>query len=283
MEHTEQRNLSDFVAAKTDLIQRHADAFAAEIGDFRRGDGAADEYVLLDDFNHRVERVLLSYTPPTTRRSGDSLVFAHLYRDADPVRLRTAGDDLVLITALSALLAAEVEMRGPLRLSRTQDRLLAEVYEDLGEHLRHARLPAHAALAYRQGIRLYTMTEDTRGQDRCGLNQARARTVANRTRLGRFLGRSSDLLCGYGYRPFRLLAWIAGQIALFTLAVALTSTTSVGRSVYLGFVSFLNPLGYQDVEYAGTTARVLLIVESYAGIVSISVFFALLVRQLFRL
>ncbi|MGW4636228.1 hypothetical protein [Nocardia sp. NPDC004415] len=283
MEYAEQRQLSDFVAAKTNLIHRHADAFAAEIAEFRRGDGVADEHELLDGFNHQVESILLSYTPPTSRRAGDSLVFGHLYGAADPARLRTAGEDLQLVTTLSALFAAEVETRGPLRLSRTQDTLLAEVYEEIGEHLLRARLPAHAALAFRQAYRLHTVTEDFRGQDRCGLSQARARTLAHPTRRGRVLGRTSDLLCGYGYRPFRLLGWIAAQIALFTLAVVATSQTSVGIAMYLGFISFLNPLGYQDVETTGTLARVILTVEAYTGIVSISVFFALLVRQLFRL
>ncbi|MFE3541755.1 hypothetical protein ACFXK0_02150 [Nocardia sp. NPDC059177] len=283
MDHADQRNLSEFVAAKTNLIHRHADAYAAEIADFRRGDGAENEHALLDDFNHQVESILLSYTPPTSRRAGDSLVFDHLYGDADPARLRTAGEDLQLVTTLSALFAAEVETRGPLRLSRTQDILLAEVYEEIGEHLLRARLPAHAVLAFRQAYRLHTVVEDVRGQDRCGLSQARARTLADPSRLGRLRGRTSDLLCGYGYRPFRLLAWIAVQIALFTIAVVATSHTDPGVAMYLGFISFVNPLGYEDVESTGTVARVILTVEAYTGIVSSSVFFALLVRQLFRL
>lgn len=276
--------LSDFVASKSNLIRRHAAVFAAEIAEFQRNIGRRDDSDLIDDLHHHVEQVLLTYTPPSTNRAGDSLVFAHLYDDAEATS-STAGAELTRSTILSALLAAEVEFRGPLRLSHTQNSLLADVYENLGTRLLRARLPAHAAFAFDQAAHLYSVNEDVRGQDRCGLAQARARTLAANSLITRVLGRTSDTLCGYGYRPFRLLVWLAVEILGFSLAVVATAKTgvSVADCLYLGTVSFLNPLGLGDVAEVGATTKVVLAVESYAGIVSTSVFFALLVRKLFRL
>ncbi|MEV0077919.1 hypothetical protein AB0H58_16060 [Nocardia neocaledoniensis] len=283
-DYAEHDRLGDFVASKTTLIRRHAGAFAEVITDFQRAPGAATEYTLLDELNHRVEQFLADYVPPSTRRVGDSLVFAHLYRDADPDVLDNAGRELACETVLTALFAAEVEFRGPLRLSRTQSTLLAEVYEELGEQLSAHRLPAHAALAYRQAYRLHTITENPRGQDRCGLNMARAKTRARSPRWRRLPGTVSDLLCGYGYRPFLLLAWIALEIAVF-VAVFYLSSTGIGfaTATRVGLLNFLNPVGTDDLPTLSAFAQATLIVESYAGIVSTSVFFALLVRQLFRL
>lgn len=282
-EYAEHDRLGDFVASKTTLIRRHAGAFADVVADFQRAPGPATEYTLLDELNHRVEQFLADYVPPSSRRVGDSLVFSHIYRDADPDVLDNAGRELACETVLTALFAAEVEFRGPLRLSRTQSTLLAEVYEELGEQLSAHRLPAHAALAYRQAYRLHTITENPRGQDRCGLNMARAKTRARSPRWRRLPGQASDLLCGYGYRPFLLMAWIAVEIALFVVVFYLASGVGFGTATRVGLLNFLNPVGTEDLPTLGSFARATLIVESYAGIVSTSVFFALLVRQLFRL
>ncbi|MFD4456439.1 hypothetical protein [Nocardia sp. NPDC058480] len=274
----------DFVASKTTLIRRHASAFTDVVADFLRSTHRPDEYELLDDLNHRVEQFLADYVPPSTRRVGDSLVFAHLYREADPGVLESTGREHSCETILTALFAAEIEFRGPLRLSRTQSTLLADIYEELGGQLSAHRLPAHAALAYRQAYRLHTTTENPRGQDRCGLNMARARTKARGRRLRRLPGAVSDLLCGYGYRPFLLLAWIAAEIAVFVTAFYVTAPDiEFLAAVRIGLVNFLNPVDPESVGVRSLPAKATLIVESYAGIVSTSVFFALLVRQLFRL
>lgn len=283
-DHTAPERAGEFVASKTILIRRHADAYADEIEDFQRGHSSADEYQLLDDLNHRVEQFLADYVPPSTRRIGDSLVFTPLYRDADPDLLGNAGREFSSETVLTALFAAEVEFRGPLSLSRTQSTLLAEVYEELGEFLSEHRLPAHAALAYRQAYRLHTITENPRGQDRCGLRMARARTRARTPTWRRLPGYASDLLCGYGYRPFLLLAWIAVEIALFVLVFYLAGgDLDFDTALRVCLVNFLDPTEPDDPGRVTAVGHYTLIVESYAGIVSTSVFFALLVRQLFRL
>lgn len=287
-EYADDQEFSPFVASMTTRIVRHATKYAEQVADLLatpatvRSPEAENE--LLDEFNLHVEAIVAKYVPPGSRRRGDSLVFRHLYAPvttAQPTD-EPAGEGVPL-TYLTALLAADVEFRGPLRLSRTQRYLLARVYERLGGCLRGAELPAHAALAFSRALNLHRDNEDDDAEDRCGLAKARAETAAlrpRRRRVGRWI---SEWSCGYGYRPFRLLAWMTAQLAVFTVAITLATHESLGDSAYLCLTNYLNPAGLDDARALGGAAQVLLISEAYAGIVSVSVFFALLVRRWFRI
>ncbi|MBL1073163.1 hypothetical protein JK358_02010 [Nocardia sp. 2] len=277
---------SEFVAAMGMRIERHAAVYAEQdvhtfLQQPHRIRRHATEQPLLDLFTHHVEAVVATYDPPGIRRAGDSLVFEHIYT---AVLRPAAGQPAPRATdLLTALLAAEVEFRGPLRLSRTQNRQLAETYERLGKPLVTAGLPAHAALALRRASGLYRMDEDTDAEDRCGLALARARRLAQPVAWKRVGGLFPDLVCGYGYRPFRMLAVMAVQLIIFSVAIALLSHEAVATTIYKVMVSYLNPLGPGDTEGLDKGGRVLFVLESILGTVTLSVFFALLVRRWFRL
>ncbi|MFI9505755.1 hypothetical protein [Nocardia sp. NPDC052566] len=273
---------SEFVASITIRILRHAARYADEAQPFlAHRAGPPTEQELLDSFNIHVESVLASFDPPGIRRRGDSLVFAHIYDDAKDVPVRTEED--AAVEQLAALLAAEVEFRGPLRLSRTQATLLAEVYERLGDALTALGLHAHTVLSLRRAAFLHRQNEELDAADRCGLRLARARCLTRPRGWHRVGPRLSDLLCGYGYQPFRLLAWIAAQLILFAVVILLFADGPVGETLYLSITSYLNPTGLGDTASLGEGGRAMLAVESWAGTVSLSVFFALLVRRWFRL
>jgi len=284
-EDAEDPEFSPFVASMTTRIVRHATKYAEQVAALlanpARLRSPEAETQLLDEFNLRIEAIVAEYVPPGIRRQGDSLVFRHLYTPvttAQPTG-EPAGDGVPL-TYLRALLAADVEFRGPLRLSRTQRDLLARVYERLGSCLRSTELPAHAALAFSRALNLHRDNENDDAEDRCGLAKARAETAAlrpRRRRVGRWI---SEWSCGYGYRPFRLLGWMVAQLAVFTVAINLATDKSLGDSAYLCLTNYLNPAGLDDPS---GTVQVLLVSEAYAGIVSVSVFFALLVRRWFRI
>jgi hypothetical protein len=164
--------ISPFVASVSTRIIRRAGEYTAELDR-----GGRTEQAALEQFATHAEAILADYDPPSARRHSDSLVFRHLYAAA-----RQPGPDeagwRVPSAIPAALLAAEIEFRGPLRLSSRQNTMLAEEYEQLGAQLSAARLPGHAALAYRRGAALYRMNEDDEAEDRCGLRLARARTLA---------------------------------------------------------------------------------------------------------
>ncbi|MGW2662572.1 hypothetical protein ACWCW7_16530 [Nocardia tengchongensis] len=278
---------SPFVADMSMRIERHADAYSESVAEFlwqphglRR---RATEQPLLDLFTRHTEAVVATYDPPGIRRAGDSLVFGHIYAPAfeqpgDPDRPVVPVSRLI-----AALIAAEVEFRGPLRLSRTQNRLLAEAYERLGRPLVQAGLPAHAALAYRRAGSLYRIDEDTDAEDRCGLALARARRLAQPVVWRRIGGLVPDLTCGYGYRPFRMLWFVVLQLLVFTAAVALRAEQPLAVTVYQVLMNYLNPLGVGDTDHLRVGGRAVFVTEAYAGAVTMSVFFALLVRRWFRL
>lgn len=278
---------SPFVAAMSTRIERHADAYAEEVAVFadllHRQRRHTSELPLLDTLTRHVEAVLGTYDPPGIRRAGDSLVFGNLYT---PVLARTAAmADGPVDTAelLTALIAAEVEFRGPLRLSRTQNRQLAETYERLGKPLILAGLPAHAALAFRRAGSLYRIDEDNDAEDRCGLALARAKRLAQPLRWKRVAGLFPDLVCGYGYRPFRMLWFVVLQLVLFFIGIALRSDQPMAITLYQVLVNYLNPLGIGDTEGLRVGGRGIFALECYMGAVTMSVFFALLVRRWFRL
>ncbi|WP_280268966.1 hypothetical protein [Nocardia wallacei] len=270
--------ISSFVASVSTRIARRAAEYAAEVDRGERPEQAG-----LDRFTTHVEAILADYDPPSARRHSDTLVFRHLYAAAGQPKPDEEGWR-VPSAVLAALMAAEVEFRGPLRLSTRQNSLLAEEYERLGAQLSATGLNAHAALALRRAVALYRMNEDDEAEDRCGLQLARARTRALPRGWRRLAGQASYVTCGHGYRPSWLLGWVAVQLLLFTVAgLLLNGAPSAADTVYMTVTSFLNPMGPGDTEHLRPAARPLLAAESWAGTVSMSVFFALLVRKWFRM
>ncbi|UGT40577.1 hypothetical protein LTV02_31975 [Nocardia yamanashiensis] len=273
---------SPFVASLSTRIERHASAYLDSVVNFLDRPPAVTEQRLLDSFATHVENVLASYEPPGLRRTGDDLIFGHLYAMAvygSATELRSE----TLEPLLAALLAAEVEFRGPLRLSRTQTSQLAEIYERLGGRLASVGLPGHAALAFQRAKYLYRVDEDRRAEDRCGLALARARRRATASMVRRFGHLATDLLCGYGYRPFRLLWWIALQVLACAVAVLLVSDLAMGTVLQQVLINYLNPLGPRETADLSGPVRWLYLIESYVGALTSAVFFALLVRRWFRI
>ncbi|MEC3914235.1 hypothetical protein [Nocardia sp. CDC160] len=268
-------------------IERHAATYAESVTEFLEQPHGlrrrATEQPLLDLFTRHTEAVVATYDPPGIRRAGDSLVFTHLYAPVLEHTATASPQALPVTVLLTALIAAEVEFRGPLRLSRTQNRLLAEAYERVGPPLVQAGLPAHAALAYRRAGSLYRIDEDTDAEDRCGLALARARRLAQPVGWKRVGGLVPDLICGYGYRPFRMLWFVACQLLVFVLAVLLRADQPPAVTVFQVLMNYLNPLGVGDTTNLRVGGRAIFVVESYLGAVTMSVFFALLVRRWFRL
>ncbi|MEV6068184.1 hypothetical protein AB0L82_16655 [Nocardia sp. NPDC052001] len=236
---------------------------------------------VLDDFHGRVEALIDRSGLINLGRHGNRLMFVQVYERARPL---APDAEAWRAPLLAGLLAAEIEFRGPLRLSQTQNTLLAAEFEKLAAELRLAGLPVHAVLAWRRAMALHRLTEDVQAEDRCGLALARARRRAMVPRWRRIPSALSDLLCGYGYRPFWLLGWVAMEILLCTsLGLFWRGTVARGDVIYLCVVGFLNPLDPGNAEHMAAPAKALFAVEAWLGVVSMSVFFALLVRKWFRL
>jgi hypothetical protein len=258
-------------------ITRRADRYAEMLQKQRElGSLRDDEEDLLVTFEQFTADVLDRYEPPAPRNR-DNLVFERLYLAA-----AKAGPGEQENVVLAALLAAETEARGPLRLTSAQTSRLAGVLERLGARLGRDRLPLHAARAFSRAGALYVEVEEQVARDRCLLAGLRARHRARRWGLTKILESISDALCGYGYQPYRLLGWGVVQLAAFSVLFISVYGAPVGDGIYLSLANYLNPLGIGESGLPGS-ARIPLVVESYAGLISYSVFFALVVRRWFRL
>jgi hypothetical protein len=267
---------SAFVDAVTTAIIRRVDHYA-ELVDAAMADGKvlrAEEIQLLDRFEHYTADVLDRYPPPGPRNR-ESLAFAHLYR----MREETSAEDRCR-TLLKAFMAAEVETRGPLRLTQAQNGRLAAIFERIGAACGKEGLLLHAALAFERAAGIYLLLSDNAGRDRCLYRRARFRQKATGPGLTKALLSVSWTLSGYGYKPYRLLFWVAIQLVVFSFGVALSVPGSVWHGIYLSVTNYLDPQGSDELS---GTAQMLLVTESYVSAVSLSVFFALLVHRWFRI
>ncbi|HEU5469554.1 MAG TPA: hypothetical protein VFV67_02790 [Actinophytocola sp.] len=231
---------------------------------------------LLEQFERYTADILDRYVPPS-RRNRESLLFAKIYKDWDP----ELPDDERRRALMTALMAADVESRGPLRLTRAQNKRLAKVFENIGAECRSEGLPLHAEMAYDHAAGIHLMLGDNMARDRCLYARSRSRQIAMKPSWGKLRLGAAWLLCGYGYKPFLLLFWVVVQLILFTVcvAVALPHGDFVGN-LYLCLINYLDP---HDADGLPGAAQVLLVVESYFSLVFGSIFFALLVHRWFRI
>ncbi|MFC8380599.1 hypothetical protein [Nocardia sp. NPDC057272] len=235
----------------------------------------------LDDLDTHIEALLDRPELLIRGRQSNKLRFGVLYERAPNA---APGDEAWRTPLIAGLIAAEVEFRGPLRLSPAQNTLLAARYETLATALTRADLPAHAVRAWSGAVELHRRAKNAGAEDRCALALARARRRTAAPGWRRGVSIVSDLLCGYGYQPFRLLGWVVVQIIVCTaLALLWAGNKPWTEVVYLGVLTFLNPLDPANAVGMAPQARILFAAEAWLGAVSMSVFFALLVRRWFRL
>lgn len=269
----------DYVESTIIRVIRRSDRYLEYVNDaLGRGALRAEEAALLDRFERLTAVVLDRYHPPGTRLP-NNLVFAQLYeaqRDAPPDERRRA--------TIAALMAAEVESRGPLRQTQAQNAQLAELFKRVGTACEADGLLLHAALAFERASDIYLLLNQHVKRDHCLFAKERCRHHAAEPGWGRAMAAVSSALCGYGYQPYRLLLWVLAQLLAFCVAIALIAHVHQPyvESIYMALGNYLNPLGTSDTEELPHAARILLVIETYIGYVSLSVFFALLVRRWFR-
>lgn len=266
----ERDSLSPLVTAVVRRGHRYADT-VEERGEELPG-AEAD---LLGKFEGYANDVLEQYSPTSTRRP-TGLVFESMYDEAKKPPLGERRRSMLI-----ALLAAEVEAHGPFRLTRAQNEGLADVFLALGKELEAEGLLRHAELAYDRAASNYLLCGDAGLRDESLMRQKRCQHLVLPSGLRRVLQSISWLAAGYGYQPYRLLICVVVQLVVFVGVLAIIAR-GTDVTPYAVLVNYLNPLGPQDASSLHTAGKVLLVVESYVGAVSLNVFFALLVRRWFR-
>jgi hypothetical protein len=245
----------------------------------------------LATFEHVLSLALANYrpTPPTSRGIG-RLVFQPLYDTVGEAnRTYVEGKSsrrAFLGSAMAALMAAETESLGPLRLTRVQTGKLAGVLTQVGDALKRLDILTYAAEAYDRAARLHLDNDDHAARDRCLQLQASARHHALPRGRRRFVAMLNHVLFGYGFAPYRVLAWMVAQLVVASaILVALPrhgKNPGFLGTLYIALQDFVNPMGLGDTEGLSRWSWTVLVVESYLGLMSSSVFFALLLRKWFR-
>jgi hypothetical protein len=230
----------------------------------------------LDSYLASLVYVFDSQVPPPRERGGALALEREYYQWR-----RTSGDpDARRQYVIRSFLATETERLGVFRLSRTQNGRIAEHFDAMGDEFLALAMPGHAALAFQKAADLYLWLQMRAKRERSLLKRRRAVHETRPPGLTRLPEAFADATCGYGYRPFRLLGWMAAALAAFSWAVWLCGPAGYWRSLHGCLINFLNPLAFSDMDGAfGPSAQTLLIIESYFGSISMAIFFALLVRD----
>ncbi|NUR62328.1 MAG: hypothetical protein HOV87_27260 [Catenulispora sp.] len=217
-----------------------------------------------------------SQVPPPRERGGNLALVKEYYEWED-----TSGDaDARRHAAIRSYLATETERRGQFNLNRAQNARIAAHFDAMGREFLDLGLPRHAAMAYQNAADMYLPLQERTKRERSLLNRRRAQHRTRPPGLTRIWEAVFDAVCGYSYKPFRMLGWMAAVLMLFSLAVWACGPSGLDRSVHGCLINFLNPLAFRDLDpNFGAAAQVLLVLESYLGSVSMAIFFALLVRD----
>ena len=232
---------------------------------------------LLDSYLSDLVHAFDSKVPPPRERRGALALEPEYYE----WRKITSGDPETRRAAvIRSYLATETERRGQFRISRSQNLRLADHFDAMGTEFLALGMPGHAALAYQSAADQYLPLQQKSRRQRALLNWRRAQHMARPSGVSRFFEGLYDGICGYGYRPFRMLGWMAVTLVAFSVAVWLCGRADYTKSLYTCLVDFLNPLSFGELDNAFSgAAQVLMVIESYVGTVSMAIFFAFLIKD----
>ena len=64
----------------------------------------------------------------------------------------------------------------------------------------------------------------------------------------RFVETTYDVVRGRGYRPFRMVGWMAVTLAVFSVTAWLLGRAGCARALHAAAVGFLNPVTFGDLD-----------------------------------
>ena len=247
---------------------------------YRRIRDSSREQEALADFDKNEISAQRSFVRAASFTRPGQLVLEEFYERTP--RLSQPYADLI-----ATMLAARSEANGRVLLSRAEGRVIAGSLEWTGKSLLSTGFSRFAERAFDEAAAIHARFRDTRAEDRC---QYFKRDAHRRTypcwHPMRFAWGLSWWLFGYGYKPMRLLVWIAVAIVGFTLyLLQLPRNPGATRSdaLFMSLQNFVSPLGLGDVKSISPIWETPLEVETYTGDILRNMFFIMLIRKWFRL
>jgi hypothetical protein len=92
-------------------------------------------------------------------------------------------------------------------LTRAQNKRLADIFEKIGRECRSEGLFQPRELAFDHAAGIYLLLGDNHRRDRCLYARSRERQRARKFGWEKIRLTAAWMLCGYGYKPYLLLAW----------------------------------------------------------------------------
>jgi hypothetical protein len=195
--------------------------------------------------------------------------------------------DLPYANLIATMLAAGAEANGRVWLNSAEGEQIAEALEQTGKDLLSAGFPHFAEVAFGQAAGIHAKYKNARAEDRCEYlkSGAHGRTHPwwNPMRL---IWTMSGLFFGYGYKPLRLLTWIALVVVGFTfymLHLPRDPHATRDDAFFMAIQNFVNPMGLGDAKTISPSWEHALEIETYTGDILRNIFFVLLIRRWFRL
>lgn len=241
------------------------------------------ERAVMVDYNRRQVGAQRSFVKAAASARPGTLVLEEFYEPPEPDQPNAE----LIATLIATMLAAQAEANGRVYLNSVEGEYIAEALERTGKTLLSLRLPRFAEEAFDQAANIHAKFKDARAEDRCEFLKSRAH---GRTHPWwnpmRQIWALSGLVFGYGYKPLRLLIWIAVVIGGFT-AYMLHLPRDHGNAhhdaVFMAVQNFINPMGLGDAQNISPRWEHVLEIESYTGDILRNIFFVLLIRRWFRL
>ena len=188
---------------------------------------------------------------------------------------------------IATILAARAEASGRYLLNSVDGEIIAGALEQAGRELLSARLPLFAEVAFDEAANVHAKLKNPRAEDRCEyLKSGAHRRTYPWWNPMRLIWTMSAALFGYGYKPMRLLIWIAATIAGFVIYLQhlpRENGATSGDAFFMAIQNFVNPMGLGDATQISKSWEPVLEVETYTGDILRNIFFVLLIRRWFRL
>jgi hypothetical protein len=209
-----------------------------------------------------------------------ALILRRFYERSEPFDQRYAE-------LIATMLAAHAEANGRVLLTAAEGEIIAKALEQAARELLSAGFPRFAEQAFDEAAGIHGRFKNNRAEDRCEyLKLGAHRKTYSWWNPMRYVWGLSRWFFGYGYRPMRLLLWIALVIAgfvVYLLHLPRDPGSTRGDAYFMAVQNFVNPMGLGDVKSINSKWESALEVETYAGDILRNIFFVLLIRKWFRL
>ncbi|WP_194896610.1 hypothetical protein [Catenulispora pinisilvae] len=252
----------------------------SEREDHRRTRRESSEPTVIADFDRIQTGAQLRFVSAAAAARPGALVLSDFYDREVPFKQRY-GD------VIATMLAARAEANGRVLLSGAEGGVIAGSLEQAGRELLSAGFPRFAEKAFGDAADIHARFKNARAEDRCEyLKLGAHRKTYPWWRPMRFIWALSRWFFGYGYKPMRLLLWIALVIAAFVvylLHLPRDPGNTRGDAFFMAVQNFVNPMGLGDVKSISGKWESALEVETYVGDILRNIFFVLLIRRWFRL